>query len=195
MIHLVKGADSSRNQELRASALIFLKGTMASKDRLRREKPYDYELINQVWEIRNRHMAKNVPGQYILYLKCCQQEEFCHPLCSSQHNPPSVRFPDIGYLPYSVPDLTFQWGSSDCPKWEGQCYGHFLDPRKAVTSPLSPIPFSASCILFSAPGKPVFSLIRRFTIFTLSVAFSSTLKPFLSSVFGTIHARERFLLS
>ena len=39
-----------------------------------------------------------------------------------------------------------------------------------------------------------FALIRRFTIFTLSVAFSSTLKAFLSSVFGTIHAHERFLL-
>ena len=53
VIHLVKGADSSRNQELRASALVFLKGTKVSKDRLKKDKPDDYELIQQVWEIRN----------------------------------------------------------------------------------------------------------------------------------------------
>ena len=64
-IHLVKGADSSHNQELRASALVFLKGTVASKERLKKEKANNYELIEQVWEIRNRHMVKNVPSQYI----------------------------------------------------------------------------------------------------------------------------------
>lgn len=87
-------------------------------------------------------MVKDVPGQYIFYLKCCQQEECYHPLCSSQQNPPSVWFsggPDISYLPYPVPDPSFPWGNSDCSKCEGLCYGRFLELRKAVTSPLSPM--------------------------------------------------------
>ena len=142
VIHLVKGADSSRNQELRASALVFLKGTKVSNDRLKKDKPDDYELIQQVWEIRNQHMVKNVPCQYMFYLKCCRQEDCCHPLCSSQHKPPSVWFPggpEISYLPFPVPDPSFPWGNSNCSKCEGQCYGHFLDPKKAVASPLPPM--------------------------------------------------------
>lgn len=56
MIHLVKGADSSGNQELRDSVLIFPKGTKAQKERLKITKEYD--LIQQVWELRTRHLVK-----------------------------------------------------------------------------------------------------------------------------------------
>ncbi len=51
-IHLFKGADSTTDQENRKYILIFLKGTIAQKKALKRDKPSLYAYCEQVWQIR-----------------------------------------------------------------------------------------------------------------------------------------------
>ena len=62
VIHLFKGADSSKQQQSRECVLQYLKG---SKQRLKKENPAMYEYCEQVWNVRSNHIVANLPPQYI----------------------------------------------------------------------------------------------------------------------------------
>ena len=66
-IHLFKGADSSANQDLRLHLLHYLKGTKAQKERLRQAHREVYDHIERIWTIRNNHMVKDLPVQYVFF--------------------------------------------------------------------------------------------------------------------------------
>ena len=144
-IQLFKGADSSRNQDLRPDILIYLKGSKAQKQQLMEEKPERWASIEQVWDIRNRHMKTGLPSQYVFYLKCCFAKNCSHPLCqhSGDLELPSTWFPggpslDCGLLP--IPDPSYPWGGTNCSKCKEKiCYGHFLKPEEALMSRVTPM--------------------------------------------------------
>ena len=72
-IHLYRGADASNHLEVRDSLLTFLKGSKTARESLYQEKPmlYMYARFQTVWNIRHRHMVKELPSQYIFMLTCC----------------------------------------------------------------------------------------------------------------------------
>ena len=47
--------------------------------------------------------------------------------------------PPVSYLPCPVPDPSRAWGSIDCSRCKGVCYGHFLDPKAAYRSNIPPM--------------------------------------------------------
>ena len=66
-IHLFKGADSSAYPDLHLHLLLYFKGTKAQKERLRQAHREVYDHIERIWTIRNNHMVKNLPVQYVIF--------------------------------------------------------------------------------------------------------------------------------
>ena len=81
VIHLFKGADSSKQQQSCECVLQYLKG---SKQWLKKENPAMYEYCEQVWNVRSNDMVANLPPQYIFFLVCCYKPHCTHPLCSQK---------------------------------------------------------------------------------------------------------------
>ena len=67
-IHLYLGADSSEFQNRRERLLKFLKGSQKEKVKLQKENPEEYSSFERVWSVRERHMVKKVPSQYVFFL-------------------------------------------------------------------------------------------------------------------------------
>ena len=67
-IALYKGAideHAKRLQDRRHKLLIFLKGLKKMKSTLKETKPNDYSYFEKIWFLRNRHMVKGLPEQYV----------------------------------------------------------------------------------------------------------------------------------
>ena len=47
--------------------LIFLKGSKKMKSTLKKTKPNDYSYFEKIWDLRNRHMVKGLPEQYVFF--------------------------------------------------------------------------------------------------------------------------------
>ena len=135
-ILLFKGADSTRLQVKRMDLIIFLKGSNKKKTELKTQKPDLYAEFDKVWSLRNRHMVKNLPSQYVFYLLPCYESTCPHPVC--QRGKPTTQItwfdggPPLTYLPLPVPDKDRSWGM-DCESCTSLiCCGHYMDPQKAV---------------------------------------------------------------
>ena len=76
-IQLFRGSDLSQFQKINASLEIFLKGSMKQKHDLHNKEPELYTCFEKVWNIRNKHMVKNLPP-YIFFLKCCYKDDHLH---------------------------------------------------------------------------------------------------------------------
>ena len=143
IIHLFKGADSSKNQVERKFLIQFLKGTKQQKKLLHIKHPKLYAYFDKVWTVRNQHMKKNLPSQYMFFLSCCLKQDCHHPICNSRN---VVKLPSwyqggpcISYLPLPIPDSNRPWGSTTCADCKGFCSGHFLKPCDAIHSTLQPM--------------------------------------------------------
>ena len=139
VIHLFRGSDSSASQKLRSYVLTFLKGSEEQKAEIRQKNPEEYRLIDSVWQLRQRHMVRDLPAQYFFYLRCCQEKDCCHPLCTGQGPSPPCWFtggPPLSYLPIPIQDPSQPWGNPNCSKCKGECSGHFLDPKESINSKL-----------------------------------------------------------
>jgi hypothetical protein len=134
-IHLYLGADSSELQNRRERLLKFLKGSQKEKVKLQREHPEEYSSFERVWSVRERHMVKDVPPQYVFFLLPCYEPECPHPACEKgkpEHEPTWFEDgPPISYLPFPVPDTKKPWGSEGCDSCTGFCSGHYLKPEEA----------------------------------------------------------------
>jgi hypothetical protein len=144
VIHLFKGPNSQKQQVERKYLLQFLKGSKQQKSLLRSSHPELYSYFEQIWAIRNRHMVKNLPSQYIFFLYCCLERDCNHPICKSDvYNTLPTWYkdgPSIAYLPIPVPDPSYPWGSTDCRKCKQPfCTGHYLSPSDAAIE-LSALP-------------------------------------------------------
>ena len=70
-IRLFAGADSRDRQELRKKLLVFLKGSKHERKALQQSNPEDFSYFEDVWAVRCKHMAKNLPVQYLYQVVCC----------------------------------------------------------------------------------------------------------------------------
>ena len=122
-IHLYRGADASSHLEVRDSLLTFLKGSKMAKESLHWEKPTMYARFQSVWNVRNKHMVKGLPSQYIFMLTCCFDQECSHPVC--QKGKPSEMptwykgRPAVTHLPLPVVDVDRPWGNTTCCSCKG----------------------------------------------------------------------------
>ena len=67
-------------QEVREKLNIFLKGFNKKKDELRENKPDLFKHFSDIWKIRNSHMIRDLPSNYVFFLVCCYQPDCLHPL-------------------------------------------------------------------------------------------------------------------
>ena len=133
-IKLLKGADSTKHQQLRKDLLVYLKGT---KKDLKRNREESFKYFEKVWRVRSSHMLLNFPiNTALCWLHGCP-----HPVCASGNNPNHVWYdggPSVTYIPLQVPDLTKPWGNTECDQCLkaglSHCHGHFLKPEKALMS-------------------------------------------------------------
>ena len=115
-ISLVKGAtdDIAKNlQERRPKLITFLRGSQKAKDKLKETDPTLYKYFVEIWDIRNRHMVKELPEKYIFMLRPCYQSDCYHPVCinGNESNEDFVKFVPI---PIADPERP----------------GHYLKPKK-----------------------------------------------------------------
>ena len=132
-----KGADSSKYQSLRDNLLVFIRGNKAEKSELKRNYPDDYEYISAVFEVRSRHLNKNVPLRYVFHLVCCYDKKCPHPICRGEDPPLSTLCwykggPPITYIPLPAPDPQRPYGSQSCSNCKNECAGHFLPPKDLI---------------------------------------------------------------
>ena len=80
-IHLFRGADASVHLGTRDELLTFLKGSKSAKESLRQKSPTLYAHFQSVWTVRNKHMIKGLPSQYVFMLICCFNHDCLHPVC------------------------------------------------------------------------------------------------------------------
>ena len=137
-IQLYPGADSLDTQKLRKNVLIYLKGNKVQKEELKKNSLYTYEYIETVWSVRLKHGIPNLPVQYCFMLKCCYKPSCPHPFCCVGDSQSLQWFPggpDITFIPLPIPDPDQPWGSTNCKKCDGTCYGHFLNISKEYHLP------------------------------------------------------------
>ena len=108
VVHLYKGTESSEIQGLRTMVKTFLKGKPSLKTKLKEEHPKEYQRIEDVWNLRARHLVPGLPDKYVFHLTCCYQDECIHPLCKDGR--PAVEptwypgGPPLSFTPLPVPD-------------------------------------------------------------------------------------------
>lgn len=108
VVHLYKGTESSEIQGLRTMVKTFLKGKPSLKEKHKEEYPKEYQRIEDVWNLRARHLVPGLPDKYVFHLTCCYQDECIHPLCKDGR--PAVEptwypgGPPLSFTPLPVPD-------------------------------------------------------------------------------------------
>ena len=143
-IQLYAGAESSDVLNLRKDVLIYWKGNKAQKEELKRLNPGRFKYIESIWNIRLKHGTPNLPVQYCFMLKCCYKTTCPHPFCRDG-NPLSLQWfpggPEVAFIPLPIPDPKQPWGSTNCIKCDGVCYGHYLSSNeKSHLPPMSKPP-------------------------------------------------------
>ena len=108
VVHLYKGTESAEIQGLRTMVKTFLKGKPSLKKKHKEEHPKEYQRIEDVWNLRARHLVPGLPDKYVFHLTCCYQDECIHPLCKDGR--PAVEptwypgGPPLSFTPLPVPD-------------------------------------------------------------------------------------------
>ena len=134
-IKLFRGVERSSFLIRRHHLLVYLKGSVADKDRLRRSQPDFFKACERVWKIRNAHMiCTDIPICYAFILKCCGKKDCLHPRCHGSpiqfnwyENGPSIDM----MLPVPVMESPRVIGKKNCDRCEekvrskGICYGHY----------------------------------------------------------------------
>jgi len=137
-IFFTKGASDANavnNQTRRKHLLVYLKGSRKEKEALKKDEPTLYKYLDEVWMVRNNHMIKELPSQYIFLLLPCYKEGCCHELCRKGEPEEERRWyengPPLTYIPFPIPDQRRPWGG-DCSECPSVCTGHFLSPEQNI---------------------------------------------------------------
>lgn len=94
-------------------------------------------------------MVKGLPSNYMFFLKCCYSPGCKHPICSTSNVKISNWYkggPPLSYLPFPIPDPNKPVGHK-CSSCGDTCHGHYLSPKEALYSELSPMIFPPSYYL------------------------------------------------
>ena len=136
VIQLQKGADSQKYQLFNRHVKTFLNGKKEAKEALRLEHPDDYSTIQRIWDVRNRHINRDVPTRYVYHLVCCYQPDCPHPLCKAGEPDNSILWykdgPPITFIPLPVKDKNRPYNASNCSTCQEECAGHFMQPQQIV---------------------------------------------------------------
>ena len=131
-ITLIKGsrAEHSKTLQDRRPLLIkFLNGTKKERNALEVEQPTLYDYFQKIWELRTRHMVKDLPGQYVFQLLPCFKQNCIHPVCMAGKPQEEYRWydggPPLSYVPLPIPDKKRPWGGTDCEVCKAECFGHY----------------------------------------------------------------------
>ena len=81
IIHLYKGADSSKEQERRKHLLVYLKGSREQKNLLSISHPSYYEEFKTKCELQSRHKIMDLSNQYLFAMICCLRQDCIRPIC------------------------------------------------------------------------------------------------------------------
>ena len=137
-IHLYSGAEDVTTQTTNEFVKIFLKGSAAAKRKLKQDHPKEYQEIEQVWDLRKRHMVKDLPTKYVFCLKCCYQKDCVHPACKEGTSDDNILWypggPPITFIPLPVPDPDRCYGSKSCKECPDSCTGHYMKIDKLIDS-------------------------------------------------------------
>lgn len=135
-IQLFRGSNSDHLQTMSSSLDTFLKGSKKQKEALQYQQPEVYGHFQKVWDIRNRHMVKNLPP-YLFFLKCCFERDCPHPVCQSGESV-ALRWypggPTVDFLPFPFPDPKRSYGGS-CDTCKSFCCGHYITKLINITNP------------------------------------------------------------
>lgn len=138
-VSLLKGSSSEFAKyanDRRPKLLTFLGGTKKEKKALKELEPTLYTYFEEVWEVRSRHMVKNLPKQYVFMLTPCFQENCPHNKCQESDHKGELKWfpngPPLDYFPLPIPDPNRPWGGQCC-KCQGKCAGHFLSQIDNLT--------------------------------------------------------------
>ena len=149
-IQLYKGADSSKEQERRTHLLVYLKGSRHQKHLLSISHPSYYEEFKTICELQSRHKIKDLPNQYLFAVVCCLKQDCIHPMCRSGAYQLPIWYnggPSIRYLPLPIPDPERPYGGNCSECKNGECYGHFMKPDRAINATVAPMCKPPSAIL------------------------------------------------
>lgn len=75
---------------------------------LKNNNPVEYNIIQNIWNLRNRHLVKGATAKYVFHLVCCYEKDCIHPECKA--GPPDLLpvwypgGPPVSFLPLPVPD-------------------------------------------------------------------------------------------
>ena len=86
-IVLFQGADSSKLQEAHPDLMTFLKGSSKTKTKLKKEKAELYAQFEKIWAVREWHVVKELPSQYIYFFLYQATEVIARIQCARMVNP------------------------------------------------------------------------------------------------------------
>lgn len=135
-IHLTKGATGSTAdayQQRRDKLLIFLRGTKKDRKQFEKEDPKLYKYFEKIWNIRNRHMVKELPPNYAFMLLPCFDKTCPHVVCKQEKKQWCWYDggPNLSVLPLPIPDPQRPWGGQ-CKSCQTFCTGHYLPTEKVI---------------------------------------------------------------
>lgn len=117
VIHLMKGADSDNEQKEREIVIKFLKGKAEDKKEAKLLYPDLYQKVESIWQLRQRHMVKGLPIQYVFYLRCCFVPGCIHPVCQSGASDDDFWYPNgpsLDFFSAPTPDPERPFGNLNC---------------------------------------------------------------------------------
>ena len=101
--------------EIRDHLLTFLQGSAKKQSAFRKEFPDEYAYLSKVWNIRNNHIIKNFPDNYVFMLYPCYKKDCPHPFCKNVKPDTQPAWfkggPPLTYVPRRIPDPKRKWGS------------------------------------------------------------------------------------
>lgn len=140
VIKMYRGATDARASKMkdeREDLLVFLRGNKCDKVELKKKKPEMYRYFESIWNLRERHMVKNLPSEYVFALKACYNVKCSHPVCQKGKLPNELAWysggPSVQFLPFPVPDPKRCWGSKNCETCSGFCAGHFMGLEQVLS--------------------------------------------------------------
>ena len=123
-------------QERREKLLIFLHGSKKAKQELQKTEPVLYKYFEEIWQVRNNHLVKGLPEQYVFFLYACYKPNCFHPVCKKGIPPTEPKWydggPTLRCLPMPMKDPNRPWGGhcKDCES----CAGHYLSAEDSIAS-------------------------------------------------------------
>lgn len=183
-IRLIKGADSKAYQEENELLKIFLKGKKEQKEEMKRNHPAMHSKFQQIWQLREKHLHKDLPAKYVFYLTCCYENTCLHETCKKGKPEKELTWypngPLISFFPIPKPDPKRPFGCTSCTQCKNTCSGHYLKPPALfeLSEKSKPVPVSNS----EPPSNVILAVFNDYKVVPPSEVIQDTARKVLLSV-------------